>query len=183
MLIPKAARFVGPVVASVLVAGGVAAATGAAPDSGGVIHGCYIPRIGVLRVIDTAAQSCQAKLGEVPLDWNKTGPQGLKGDKGDQGIEGLKGDKGDPGALPALRTYGRNASVQIAAGDDSLVAAFCDPGDIATAGGFGVSDFQVQVVGSHKVAGTAEGWRMGALNADSATQTLIVDVSCLDVTP
>jgi hypothetical protein len=78
--------------------GGVAWAT--IPDSSGVIHGCYIPRVGVLRVIDTEAnpaEKCVTKLGEVPLNWNQTGPQGQKGDTGPQGPAGPQGPQG-PGS-------------------------------------------------------------------------------------
>lgn len=76
-----------------LAAGGIAYA--AIPDSNGVIHGCYLKKIGMLRVIDTATQQCSSL--EVAISWNQTGPQGVKGDKGDKGDPGDKGDRGDKG--------------------------------------------------------------------------------------
>jgi hypothetical protein len=88
---------------SVLSATFALAAHAAIPDGGGVIHGCYSPPNGSLRVIDTAAnQAC--KTTEKSVNWNQTGIQGPKGDqgvpgpKGDQGIPGPKGDQGVPGA-------------------------------------------------------------------------------------
>jgi hypothetical protein len=58
------------------VAASVAYAT--IPDSAGVIHGCYLNKVGVLRVIDTAAgQKCTAL--ETAIQWNQTGPPGPKG--------------------------------------------------------------------------------------------------------
>ena len=47
------------VIAGILIAaiGGAGLAAGAIPDSGGVIHGCYLNKIGTLRVIDSAART------------------------------------------------------------------------------------------------------------------------------
>jgi type VI protein secretion system component Hcp len=82
------------------VAGGLAYAT--IPDSGGVIHACYLTKLGTLRVIDpSAGQQCTSL--ETAIDWNKQGPQGIqglpgpKGDTGATGPAGAKGDQGDPG--------------------------------------------------------------------------------------
>jgi hypothetical protein len=93
---------------SVLSATFAIAAHAAIPDGGGVIHGCYAPPNGSLRVIDTGAnQACRST--EKSVNWNQTGIQGPKGDqgvpgvpgppgpKGDQGVPGPKGDQGAPG--------------------------------------------------------------------------------------
>src|SRR5262249_16297374 len=65
----------------------------AIPDVNGVIHGCYDPKTGALRVLDTPTNgfslSCAPK--EAGLTWSQQGPKGDRGDKGD------KGDKGDTG--------------------------------------------------------------------------------------
>ena len=53
------------------VAGGVAAAS--IPDSGGVIHACYLRNTGALRIADTA--TCSSK--ETALSWNQVGPAGF----------------------------------------------------------------------------------------------------------
>ena len=44
------------IVALVVALAGVAYAT--IPDSGGVIHGCYLKAVGSLRVIDPTSQHC-----------------------------------------------------------------------------------------------------------------------------
>jgi hypothetical protein len=77
------------------VAGGVAYAT--IPDSGGVIHGCYLKSIGSLRVIDpSAGQRCAGV--EKAIQWNQTGPKGLQGPPGANGAAGPAGPAGAPGA-------------------------------------------------------------------------------------
>ena len=67
---------------------GVAYAT--IPDSGGVIHGCYLKAVGSLRVIDPGAgQHCTK--AETPISWNQTGPQGPTGPTGPAGPQGPQG--------------------------------------------------------------------------------------------
>jgi hypothetical protein len=71
-------------IAAGLTAGGIAYAS--IPDSG-IIHGCYKKNKGDLRVIDpSAGGSCGPS--ETPLDWNQTGPTGLKGGTGPTGATG-----------------------------------------------------------------------------------------------
>ena len=81
----------------VVLAAGVA--YGSIPDSGGVIRGCYLKKLGVLRVIDPAKEQCTQY--ETAIQWSQTGPKGPAGPTGPQGPQGplgLKGDKGDQGA-------------------------------------------------------------------------------------
>jgi hypothetical protein len=74
-------------VAAMLVAAAASGAYATIPDGGGVIHGCYLNKVGTLRVIDTSqGQQCAAI--ETPIQWNKQGAPG---------VQGPKGDKGDPG--------------------------------------------------------------------------------------
>jgi hypothetical protein len=98
----------GLVLAGVL--GGAAQAEGLLhiPDANGVIHGCYEPEEGKLRLIDPQ-QDRRCKREETAIKWNQmgqqgpkgdtgaAGPQGLKGDPGPQGLQGLTGDTGAPG--------------------------------------------------------------------------------------
>src|SRR5438105_13527407 len=58
---------------AVLVVGGVARAT--IPSSNGVIHGCFKPTGGDLRVINADNGKVCAS-NDKPLDWNQTGPPG-----------------------------------------------------------------------------------------------------------
>ena len=63
------------VLAVALLGGSAALALGAIPDSQGVIHGCYGPLKGRLRVIDAdAGKICTPR--ETALDWNQTVPPG-----------------------------------------------------------------------------------------------------------
>ena len=78
------------------VAVGVGVATGAIPDGGGVIHGCYQKTQGQLRVVDTAqGQACSPS--ENPLNWSQSGPQGPQGPQGPKGDTGPDGPTGPAG--------------------------------------------------------------------------------------
>jgi hypothetical protein len=77
------------------------------PDSSGVIHACFKTSSGLLRVIDTATDSCGPS--ETAISWSQTGPQGPagpagpQGPKGDQGAAGAQGPEGAAGSPgPAL---------------------------------------------------------------------------------
>jgi hypothetical protein len=92
------------IVCAVVVLGGAAAgiAYAAIPSASGVISACYVPNVGLLRVIDADAGKKCTRF-EAPLAWNVQGPKGDKGNPGLQGIQGVpgpagpKGDKGEPG--------------------------------------------------------------------------------------
>jgi hypothetical protein len=79
--------------------GGVAYAT--IPDSSGAIHGCYLDKIGTLRVIDpSAGQHCTSL--ETLIQWNQIGPQGPQGSIGPAGPTGPPGPQGAPGTASAM---------------------------------------------------------------------------------
>lgn len=89
------------------VVGGVAAATGAIPDSDDrEVHLCYQPgdsreRSGAeARLVDAERipgdRNCRR--GDRELAINQRGPQGPEGPEGPKGDKGDRGDKGDPGA-------------------------------------------------------------------------------------
>jgi len=68
------------------------------PDAGNVIHGCYFPLTGILRVIDTGATAPQHCFpGETSLSWNQKGPAGEAGLQGPQGPMGFMGPQGPAG--------------------------------------------------------------------------------------
>ncbi|HEY1774568.1 MAG TPA: collagen-like protein [Solirubrobacteraceae bacterium] len=79
------------------------------PDSGGVIHGCYLRGIGSLRVVDSPSQRCINGL-ETAIQWSQTGPQGPqgipgpKGATGPQGVPGAQGSTGPAGASGGAST-------------------------------------------------------------------------------
>jgi hypothetical protein len=86
-----------------ITAAGVADA--AIPGADGSVSGCYGKLTGIVRVIDPAGGTCNARF-EIPITWSVRGPIGPKGDPGDPGPTGAtgatgptgpKGDKGEPG--------------------------------------------------------------------------------------
>jgi hypothetical protein len=111
--VARVLRVLIPTTFALAIAVGVGVATGAIPDSGGVIHGCYEQDEGQLRVIDTARGGA-CRPSETPLNWNQTGPQGPKGDTGPQG------PKGDTGAGGAVGKDGVSVtSTALASGDQN----------------------------------------------------------------
>jgi type VI protein secretion system component Hcp len=107
---PKRGRkrlFIAAASATVLSVAGVAAGVAFAsiPDSGGVIHGCMVtssnlfgPAKGTVRIIDTAADKCQAN--ETAIQWNQTGPSGADGLPGAAGPTGPQGPAGQSAPNP-----------------------------------------------------------------------------------
>ena len=121
---PSAALIVA-IVALVVALGSVAYAT--IPDSGGVIHGCYLKAIGSLRVIDpSAGQHCIAV--ETPIQWNQTGPQGPSGATGFASPRGDTGATGPAGPAGQGASYGSSTS----AGPVPLGAYDPNGGDFTT---------------------------------------------------
>jgi hypothetical protein len=95
------------------------AAFASIPDTGGVIHGCFMTQNGQLRVIDPAGQKCRPS--ETAIAWSQVGPQGPQGIQGltgatgatgpagaagPQGVQGPKGDTGPAGAAGATGAAG-----------------------------------------------------------------------------
>jgi collagen triple helix repeat protein len=129
----------------------------------GIIHACV--KDGQLRILN-ANQTCKAK--ETPLDWNISGPQGLKGDKGDpgqqgpQGIPGLQGDKGDTGpqGAPGLSEYQTiPVSQPISAAGGWVFDAACPAGKTAISGGYTLPGGST-VTESHPRDGDPSVWRL-----------------------
>src|SRR3954451_7233622 len=90
-----------------VLSGGVAYAT--IPDASGVIHACYNPSQGQLRVIDTAKhESCTNH--EKALSWSKRGPTGANGTDGARGPTGAAGTNGARGPTGAAGTNGTNGA-------------------------------------------------------------------------
>ncbi len=153
-------------VAAVAVSGALAAI----PSANGVIHGCYKPIAGTLRVIDAdAAARCTDK--EKGLNWSVQGPKGDKGDPGPPGAQGLSGSPGPPGPqgpagtstvtfmgsgrvdLAADATFTQVASKSLPAGDWAIVAYVNTTGF----GGFD-GDFIRDAVCELRSDGVVVGW-------------------------
>jgi len=97
------------------------------PDSGGVIHGCYMKSGGSLRVIDSAAR-CSSN--ETSLNWTQTGQPGPAGPAGPIGPAGAKGDPGPAGATGPQGPAGPPGPK----GDPGPTGATGDPGAQGAAG-------------------------------------------------
>ena len=64
------------------------------PDSSGVIHACYGPLTGNVRIV-ASASDCRNI--ETAISWNQSGPAGSPGPAGPQGLSGPQGPQGIPG--------------------------------------------------------------------------------------
>jgi hypothetical protein len=118
--------------AGVLVLGGGVVAYAAIPDGDGVFNGCVAKLTGVLRVIDpTEGQRCLVV--ETPISWNQVGSQGPAGPQGPQGAQGPQGPPGVGASGPVLRV---GADVRVPQGERASTFAACEPGEVATGGGF-----------------------------------------------
>ena len=127
---------------------GVGIATGAIPDGGGVIHGCYQKNNGQLRVIDPG-QGDACRPSETPLNWSQQGPQGAAGPQGATGPQGTTGPAGPTGS-------------QGAPGDTGATGPQGPPGPGATIW-FGESDNGAIVISNgHVVFGPATGHTAGS---------------------
>ena len=163
------------------------AALASIPDSGGVIHGCYLtagnPNVrGALRVIDTGAgETCTGS--EVALTWSQTGPQGPAGPAGTTGATGPQGPAGfaelDSTAVTGDWVAVENNNTPYTA------SAFCLTGYISTGGGFelfdqdGGLDTRVLVSGPVLDSGTPVGWSATALKGTGASEYVRATVVCL----
>ncbi|MEO3859121.1 hypothetical protein [Acrocarpospora sp. B8E8] len=129
--------------AGILILGGGAAYAAVPAEE---FHGCVGKLTGSLRVIDPAKnQRCLAL--ETPITWNQTGPAGVPGATGPAGPAGPPGPAGDPGpagpqgpagmaGVPIVR---KGETVRIPpsdVGNTGDVVARCEPGEVATGGGF-----------------------------------------------
>lgn len=175
-----------------MTAGILVLAAGAAyatiPDSNGVIHGCYAKSGGTLRVIDAGVTSC--KTGETSLDWNRTGPPGAAGPAGPQGAAGPAGPQGGagpagpPGPSGLLDLVIRTADDTIQPGQNFAAGTGCNPGEIATGGGFqvqrGDAD-RVRILYSLAlglIGGKPTGWGIDPLNEGTEPVTVRTRVVC-----
>jgi hypothetical protein len=127
------------VVAFVLGGTGVlsALAAGLIPDAQGVIHACYSPSTGAVRIVSSAAD-CKSR--EAPLSWNQTGPAGAPGIGTIDEFEGSACNAGSDQA----------GLLDVAFGGDGSVMLKCVP----SGGGTPSSGVFVSTSGSDAAAGT-----------------------------
>jgi hypothetical protein len=137
--------------------GGVAYAT--IPDEDGVIHGCRNKASGLLRVINSATESCTSS--ERALNWNQQGP------------------KGDPGGLNVY--FNRNTDV-LPAGTVRGYRAQCADGDRAIGGGYDSDSTEVTAFRSD-VDLVNPAYVLGLNNRGAGAATIQFTAYCVDLTP
>lgn len=81
------------------------------PDAAGVIHGCFQPQAGLVRIIDSSTTGCHR--GEVPIAWNQTGVAGPMGPTGPIGLTGPTGQTGaiGPQGVPGESVIGESLAL------------------------------------------------------------------------
>jgi hypothetical protein len=109
--------------------------------------------------------------------------KGDKGGKGDKNPSGVTGPAGSGSSGTSLHVIERFATIDSPAG--SLVAvgqAFCNPGELATGGGFFVPG-GVTVFSSHAIDISNHGWVVSFENPLASPVTFQVVVECANVGP
>jgi hypothetical protein len=156
--------------------GGVAyAAAVASPiDGAGVIHGCYNPSTGAVKLL--TKPSCPTTGAKTPISWNSQGVQGIQGVKGDNGAQGLPGASG--GLSGFQRVGGEPITLQPGAFDYFSVS--CPSGEVAVGGGYETS-LGVVINDSWPSGGAA--WTVHARNPGTSDETLRVFATCAIATP
>jgi hypothetical protein len=109
---------------------------------------------------------------------------------GPQGQQGAKGDPGTAGAPGATKVVMRETSVTTANGQNGYAIASCQPGEVATGGGWTLNSGNIDnfhTFGDHPVksggapAGAGDrpvGWRVSVWNASGQTNSWRVYVIC-----
>jgi hypothetical protein len=128
-----------------------------------------------------------------PIQWQVRGPRGARGPAGEQGRRGPRGEKGEVGedgatgpAGPAgvdgtLSTYAVIVPAPIESGTHMASEALCDPGDVATGGGF-LTNGTILASGISG-DGAAQGWRSEARDDGQGASGVKTTVVCVDNPP
>jgi len=144
---------IGAAAACILTAGGWLTAYASIPDSSGIIHACYVKASGSLRVIDTSVGST-CRIGETPLDWSQTGPQGSQGPQGPQGPAGPAG---------ATHAWAATSASVVAPSDPNELLGV----DIVSVSNLPSGNYVAWVAGETNVTGAGEDFSECALESSS----------------
>ena len=115
----------------------------------------------------------------------KPGPPGEKGDQGDPGLAGpkgdtgAKGDKGDPGATSVTTRLGPGSAL-VGADQQTSDTASCDPGEVATGGGYFLTGDATHARVYNNLADGTTRWQVNVYNDSDATASVGVraQVNC-----
>jgi Collagen triple helix repeat (20 copies) len=139
------------------------------------------------KVADFSLLAQDFKAGQLPA--GPAGPQGARGPQGAQGPPGPQGPPGEPGAdgQPGEDGFAYTAVTEdmlqfSAAGQTLDKTVSCEPGEIATGGGFAGTAEGIVILdsapwGQSPVAGPTA-WRVRAINNLSASYAFTVYVIC-----
>jgi hypothetical protein len=137
-------------VATVVLVGGAAFATGTIPGPDGMIRGCFDRQNGNLRVVSDAGQ---CRENELVTQWNQVGPQGVQGDPGPIGATGPAGPQGPSGTTSVVIRHTDFVG-------SGTFRASCLTGEVAISGGYVLSPIDVgggvRVTENRPVAGAWE---------------------------
>ncbi len=134
------------------IAIGLAIGQFSADAAPGDINACVSNYTGAVRMRPYGAITCSS--GETPVSWAGTDTLGLR----------------DP--------YMRGVSDSIDPGTAGLVLAQCDPGDVATGGGFAVADGSPLEIDSSSPGIPAGSWQSRATNPTGSAESLTVWAMC-----
>lgn len=143
------------------------------PDSNGVVTACARPITGELRVIDTASpyQKCLSWEKKVELS-AATAPPAPEVDRSCAAGEVMRGINAN-GSLKCAGFY-----VKTSINSTNKATAACDPGDIATGGGFSTAQPVASAPGSVVTGDDLTVW-----TSFTATTDVVSVAVCLDVAP
>jgi hypothetical protein len=128
-----------------------------------------------------------------PISWQVRGPRGARGPAGERGRRGPRGEKGEvgedgatgpagaPGEAGVLSTYAVIVPAPIESGTHMASEALCDPGDVATGGGFLTNG--IILASGVGGGGAAQGWRSEARDDGQGASGVKTTVVCVDNPP
>lgn len=181
-------------VLAVIVGMAVAALGGAAlaESTPEVFKGC-LSNGGEIGKITTDGSSPRCGPGQMPIEWNATGPTGPPGPPGPQGEPGPVGPQGEPG--PGLAgLYLTSTVVDAAPGQVFIANVFCEPGDLPMSGGYfvfpdgtspfpGVDPGDVEIWANRYLvpSPSQHGWEVQGRNTSPDAQDIFLRVLCADI--
>jgi hypothetical protein len=131
------------------------------------------------KVKNFSLQANDFKKGQIPS--GPTGPVGLPGEDGQMGatgatgVTGRQGDKGNPGATNVSARYGPGSAL-VGAGQQTSDTASCNPGEVATGGGYFLTGNATHSrVYNNLAEGAAEAptqWMVSVYNDSDATKSV-----------
>jgi hypothetical protein len=156
-------------------------------------NGISLPNDTITDPSTAGPRSCDPSDNLVPISWRLQGPRGARGLDGERGRRGPRGERGEAGeagqtgpAGPAgvdgtLSTYAVIVPAPIESGTHMASEALCDPGDVATGGGFLTNGtILASDVGGDGAAG---GWRSEARDDGEGASGVKTTVVCVDNPP